>query len=283
MRIAFIALLLICVSIIFLSRSPSTIEQPSAPPAKVTPPKLRPPRNHPRSDPAAFAAKIEISARSGEPSQREHVFSEVLPALVSLDPFAAVALMEKIEAGEFRDEFIVQLARLWAAQDPESALKWAAEIKGAAERYSAVRSACLQISQVDPAAAIHTMESLNIPNDRSVLENIVQSWTAEDATAATEWALERPPGETRDNLLTRVAFVVSQDDPRQAADLIVKNIPPGASQSEAAISILHRWALQDWEGAKQWADQYPEGPLRERAQNEIAGVKNHLTGSRAGQ
>jgi hypothetical protein len=41
--------------------------------------------------------------------------------------------------------------------------------------------------------------------------------------------------------------------------------------------------LQDWDAAKQWVDQFPEGALRERAQNEIAGVKNYLAGADAAQ
>jgi hypothetical protein len=281
MRIAFLFLTLIGVGIFILSRAPSKTQAPPTPLARIVSPQLQSTRSDSQADVLALVGEIETTALSSEMSERARVFCDLLPALVNLDSFAAAGLLEKIDAGEFRDEYIVRLAQLWAARDPESALKWASEIKSAAERFSAVRSVCMEISQVDPAAAIRAIESLNVPNDRNALENIVQLWTAADPSAATQWALAQLPGESRDALVTRVAFAVSQIDPREAANLIVKNIPAGASQTEAAISVLHRWALQDWAGAKQWVDQFPEGPLRERAQNEITGVQDYLAETRA--
>jgi len=93
--------------------------------------------------------------------------------------------------------------------------------------------------------------------------------------AATAWVLAKPEGGARDGVLGRIAFVLAENDPRAAANLAVKNMAPGEIQTEAVMSIIHRWAMQDWEGARAWVDQFPEGAVRQRAQEEVSGVRDH--------
>jgi hypothetical protein len=272
MRIAVPMVIALTAAILVLSRSPAPVPPPR--PSVARPPSQKE---------ATSASLIYTIALDIESSAPERVFSELLPALIDLNPLTAAAQLEKIDSGEFRDEYILRLAQLWAARDPEAALKWASEIKSSAERYRAIRAACLELSQTNPGAAIDAIQTLNVPNDRNALENIVQSWAAQDLSAATSWALTESPPDSRDTLLTRISFVLSQSDPREAANFIVKNLPPGAIQTEAAISVLHNWAIKDWNSAKQWVDQFPEGPLRERAQTEITGVKDYLAATRTPQ
>jgi len=47
----------------------------------------------------------------------------------------------------------------------------------------------------------------------------------------------------------------------------------------AAISVLHPGALRDLNAAAVWASAFPEGPLRQRAMDEIEGLRKvRLTG-----
>jgi hypothetical protein len=39
---------------------------------------------------------------------------------------------------------------------------------------------------------------------------------------------------------------------------------PGERQTEAAISVLHQWALRDLNAATAWTFTFPEGALRQR-------------------
>jgi hypothetical protein len=116
---------------------------------------------------------------------------------------------------------------------------------------------------------------LRVPDDEGTLDTLAHLWASKDIAAATKWALARPAGEERDNLLARVAYVLAEKNPREAATMVVNNLAPGDAQIEAAISIVHQWALQDWNAAKEWVDTFPEGPLRDRAQNEVAGIKEY--------
>ena len=214
---------------------------------------------------AAMAGHDEVEWRS--------MFEKRLPALIDLDPGAAAALLARIEPGPFRDEYLLRLAQLWAARDPKAALEWASTLEDQSERMSTLQNVCLELAQSSPEAAIQTIESLELTDCQTSLENMVQLWAGKDVSAATAWALARPEGEQRDSLVARVAYVTAEHNPVEAAKLVVNNIASGESQIEATISILHRWAAQDWNAARQWVDIFPDGPLRQRAYNELAGVK----------
>jgi len=66
-------------------------------------------------------------------------------------------------------------------------------------------------------------------------------------------------------------LVLSKTAPRDAAELLLDEIPLGPMQTEAAISIVHQWAICDYHGAAAWVAQFPTGDLRERAAQELAG------------
>lgn len=223
-----------------------------------------------------LVAEIEKEMASHDGVEWRSVFEKRLPALIDLDPAAAAALLANIEPGPFRDEYLLRLAQFWARRDAKDALEWASTLEDQGERMSTLQNVCLEIAQSDPEAAIRTMENLELTDYKTSLENMLQLWTAKDALAAGAWALARPEGEQRDNLLARVAYVMAEQNPREAAKLVVNRIAPGEVQTEATISILHRWAAQDWNSARAWVDIFPEGPLRERACTELAGIKAHI-------
>jgi hypothetical protein len=84
--------------------------------------------------------------------------------------------------------------------------------------------------------------------------------------------LAKPPGEQRDQLLQRIAFVVAKTNPAEAAQLVSQQMSPGQTQTEAAISVLYQWTQQDPAAAMAWAESFPPGDLRERAINEVKNV-----------
>src|SRR6185503_15598474 len=103
----------------------------------------------------------------------------------------------------------------------------------------------------------------------NLLENMVQQWADQNESAARAYAINKPPGEERDRLLSRVALTRSKESPVDAAKLVVEWISPGEVQNEAAISVLHQWALLDPDAALAWAQLFPEESLRNRALKEV--------------
>lgn len=88
--------------------------------------------------------------------------------------------------------------------------------------------------------------------------------------------LRNPPDQTqtfqKNHLFGRIAFVQSQTNPEEAAQLVVDQMSPGPTQIEAAISVMHQWALRDANAAMAWAEAFPPGDLLDRAINEVKNV-----------
>jgi hypothetical protein len=105
---------------------------------------------------------------------------------------------------------------------------------------------------------------------------LTMQWCEKETADAVDWAREQPPGEWRERLLSRASYVLSKSDPAAAAHL-VSGLEPGTVQDEAAMAVLHQWALQDSSAALKWAEGFSQPTLRERALEEISNLRNLTT------
>lgn len=168
----------------------------------------------------------------------------------------------------------VRLLLQWAATDPAAATLWADRLPDPAERQEALQAVCFKIAEKDPGAALDMAETYDLgAKGGSVFENLTAQWSAKDADAALAWALQRAPGRTRDGLIARVAFGLSTSQPAEAARLVEELMAPGSRQDEAAASVVHQWSLRDAPAAAGWVEGLPPGPLRDRAQRELAHIR----------
>ena len=226
---------------------------------------------------AQLTVEIQQAFASTNLGARDYALTNLLPALVLKDAPAAGRLAEAITDTDLREAAMRRVAQLWAAQDSSGALAWAAALTDPFERDATLSDVCLQLAQTDPAEAVRIREQYvpdNVPN--LALEGLVQQWAEINLSAALAWTLARPQSGQRDGLIAHLAFVESQTAPAEAVDLVVDQISPGPAQNEAAMSVLHQWALRDFAAASAWVEQYPEGPLRERAVLELTGISKSL-------
>jgi hypothetical protein len=107
----------------------------------------------------------------------------------------------------------------------------------------------------------------------ALLECLTMQWCEKECETVLDWAGGQPPGEWRDRLTARASFVLSKSEPAAAANL-VSGLEPGPVQDEAAMAVLHQWALQDSDAALRWAEGIAEPILRERALAEISNLRN---------
>jgi hypothetical protein len=162
--------------------------------------------------------------------------------------------------------------RDWVTKNPNEALTWVSNAAPGPMRDDVSELICLQIAQSDPPKALALAESLGGSHTTNVLENVTQQWAEQDTSAAYAWAASKPAGEERNQLLGRIAFVESKTKPEDAARLVALEISPGATQDEAAISVLYQWCARDVNAAMAWAQSFREGSLRDRAIKEVEGV-----------
>jgi hypothetical protein len=221
---------------------------------------------------ADLLVQIQAALASANLDDREIVFTHLLAELVRTDPLAAAQFAETNSISYTHDQVLQRVAQLWAATDSAAALHWATTLSNPTERDAIVTEVCLQVAESDPAEAVRMRSQLTDDKPDWGLEAVAERWAEKDFPAALDWALSRAASEQRDQLIARVAYVQSQTSPFEAATLVVEKIPAGRTQTEAAIAVLHQWALSDLPAAGQWAARFPEGDLRARAYSELGSI-----------
>ena len=225
----------------------------------------------------SLLVQIETALKTQTDADWDQVANITFPALVALDRAAALRLMENFPPGDKREQLLRRLVQAWAASDFAGAVTWIATLDNFAEQKAAFYDACFAAGEKNPAEAIHAWESFDFKDDDQVMANLVQSWAGKDLAAAQVWVGARPPSLQRDQAMARIAFVLAQTKPALAANLVIRELPPGPAQTEAIISIIQQWAKADLPGASTWVQQFPLGPLAERAKNELAGIAKYHT------
>lgn len=161
--------------------------------------------------------------------------------------------------------------REWARQSPKEALTWLPSAPAGETRDIVAEIVCARLAESDPSRAVSLAETYS-GGCSNLLENLVHQWAERDEPVARAYAIQKPPGEERDRLLSRVALARSKENPLDAAKLVAEWISPGEVQNEAAISVLHQWALRDPKAALAWAQLFPEESLRDRASTEMSNI-----------
>lgn len=210
-------------------------------------------------------------APSIEPGRRTAGRSTSIDPIRALD--RAFALGDRGE----RDSRVRELLTAWAARDAEAALGWVATLEDLSARRSARATVCTALAESDPRQAVVLALAHGADEDDQggLLECLTMRWCEKETGDAIGWAQAQPPGGWRDRLLGRVAYVLSKSDPAAAAQ-IVSDLEPGTSQNEAAMAVLHQWALQDSDAALRWADGFSEPTLRARALEEISNLRQSM-------
>jgi hypothetical protein len=229
------------------------------------------------TDTQSLLQQIQAGLNSNNPGDQAAIFTNQFLALIHANPWAAARFAESAEAGGWHTELMRVLAQNWAELNLPDAGKWVAQIANPDERDTMLSCVCFQVAQTDPKLAVETLEQQGTTGDRRqmMLGNLAQQWAAQDLLGAVSWAANFPPGDIRDNLFARIAMAESQSSPVQAAQTVAEQIPPGPAQEDAAINVLHEWALQDFPGATAWAEQFPTPELHNRANNELTSLATY--------
>ncbi len=216
--------------------------------------------------------EMAAAFRSARPEERDFALGTLLPALMAQNPEAAARAVLDITDEDLRHAALDHVGRLWAARDPQTALRWADALPFRDERETALTGACRQLAAESVPRAVKTLAAY-LPGDRPLgdLEDLALRWAGADLETARAWTLALVPGPRREGLVARLAYVQSKTEPAAAA-AIVTELPPGDARDESVISVLHQWALRDRPGALAWVERFPESTLRERAIAELNSI-----------
>jgi hypothetical protein len=217
--------------------------------------------------------RLQTFFATGDPADRDFVYTNLLPALVKMKPKFAAQFAESINSDLLRADTLRVVAQTWASLNPTDAVNWAAQLPDAGERNLELSYVCVEIATTDPARAVQIVKQSGLgEHTEAVLQDIAQQWAEQDISSASTWIKQLPAGEERNQMIERLAYVESKIDPADAARMVVSEIPAGWIQTEAAISVVQQWGQRDMAGAKAWVDSFPDGSVRDRAENELAGI-----------
>ena len=224
-----------------------------------------------------FPTGFHAIARGEDHVHRDAELGELAARWMGKTPLEALDFARQLPAGEVRETFLRQLLVTWAGKDIQAALSWSDQLENEAERKYARSMLCVAFSEQsgkpDQALELALQHGAEEGGD-GLLENLTMQWAARETPAALEWACHQPAGEWRDRLMARVVFVLAKSDPFNAACHVAKEMEPGPMQNEAAISVLHQWAMSEFTAASDWAETLPVGMLRDRAMNELTGLRS---------
>ncbi|MEO5914401.1 MAG: hypothetical protein ABIS50_09225 [Luteolibacter sp.] len=235
------------------------------------------------SAPMETAAAPLPLAEPGEPDRSTEFSAEddigtrmaSLARLASSDPAAAALSLDGMPAGEERTTAMRTVFRQWAATSPRDALAWISTMNAEPDRNKAREFLCHRVAEDDPKLALDFAREAGADTATSLVQDLAQQWAGSDAAAARDWALALPADADRDQILARVCQVLSQSDPLTAGAIVSGEIAAGSVQDEAAMSVLHQWAIRDPAAAREWVARFPDGPLRIRAEGELAGIRDY--------
>ena len=142
---------------------------------------------------------------------------------------ANVPVVEQKVVGQDKYAALRELSAL-AARDPAAALAAALNLPAGDERNEALTAVCSGMAKTDPADAVKLAQELQLDKQPgAVMEDLVQQWAGNDLVSSLAWLENQPTGGKRDELTTRVAYVMSSKDPSDAAELVMSSIPLRAS------------------------------------------------------
>jgi hypothetical protein len=154
----------------------------------------------------------------------------------------------------------------WANGNPTNAMNWASSLPDDAVHRQALATVAGEVIRSQPLIALKMAIDLPAgPQQDDLIRRGAMQWASEDADSAVAWIKEIPASDLRNQAMSGAAMVWSASEPVTAANLAVDELPPGRLLDDTVIAIVQRWAQKDPVAAAAWVEQFPAGPLRDTA------------------
>lgn len=204
----------------------------------------------------------------------------LLPLWVADDPLAARDYADALPEGPLRETILHRVIQYWSAKDTPAALDWISHRMNAAERLSLGMAVCHQIAKTDARSAISVAQSTGLAQENpDFVAYLIQVWANQDPSTSLSWVRSQPEGRLRNQYVAGVVLTMAQSAKYDTAvKLVFDEIPIGAQQDDALMTIVNQWANKDLESATVWVESFSvANPLRGRAIAEIEAARRAQT------
>lgn len=257
------------------------------------------------ADPRGAISKIQTLPPGKD---RDEVLGVMIGGLAAQDPEESLRLVEQLAGDDSKPGLFKSVLQEWLKTDPESAFRTALDSMPLGEQRTGILSSVINktasrdfdetlalVERVEPDG---TREQMRVTAALALLRSFPEK--------ALEWAESFPPGKSRERIFSEITQYHAHDDPegmvelalregrwngdshtllepvlekwgyrspKEAADWIVGHTD-SAFAEKMAPTVVNNWMRHgnDTKGAKRWVADLPEGELRSRAMEKIAGV-----------
>lgn len=148
----------------------------------------------------------------------------------------------------------------------EAALEWLSSLPDGEQKQGATREIAYEAARENPQTALELAAGLATSRERDdLIDHAVSQFASIDPRAAADWVLQIPQQSLRGRLLAAVATAAAEEHPAEAATLVATAIEDGEEQTRAAVAVIQRWVQTAPKDAAAWVKQFPQGPLRHAA------------------
>lgn len=198
----------------------------------------------------------------------------VARGMARTDVRRSLTVIEGIKSPFRRSQALATVGAIWAASDPEAALKWATGLQYTAERALTLNSVLMAIAQKNPTAAAATLQAQAkiIADDytRERAKRLAESGKTEadfandpDSynVAVEEGIITAPTSpdlELLENAATLIAAKIAAGDP-EGAIMLAESMPGDYLKLKTITGVLEGWAASDPQAAFAYASKnYPD-------------------------
>jgi len=147
-----------------------------------------------------------------------------------------------------------------------AAMEWLSNLPEGEAKEAATRDVAYEAAKENPQTALELGAGLPANPERDqLLDHAVSQFATSDARAATDWVLQIPDPSLRGRLLAAVATAAAEAHPAEAATLVATAIEDSEQQTRAVVAVIQRWVQTAPKDAAAWVEQFPQGPLRHAA------------------
>lgn len=152
----------------------------------------------------------------------------------------------------------------------KSAIREASEISSPEERTKALAAAIWDAAEEFPEEARDGLQKLPTGSQtkNDLIQHLAMRLAETNADEAKEWAASLETIEEKSMAFAKIALVLSQTDPAQAAHLLSESGVAGREFDVALVQVVQRWADKAPADALAWVTLFPPGEARTASMTE---------------
>ena len=234
---------------------------------------------------------IQLAQEVDHTGLKENLLNE----LSRTRPLLAADHINLLPRGNDQANIAMSIAKHYAQQDPEGALKWALELEGVSSNW-AIREVAQHFQQLDSERAVEILDELDgaaaatwlqaittnqafqqpytvlewlqsqqqRPGYERAIANTIQYWSSSEPESALAWVSENLSGNAAIQATLAISNQWASQDPQQAAQY-VSTLDDGRAKEQATENLLNYWLNYDRSSAIGWVEDLPSGYNRDSA------------------